>query len=131
MEITKIDFWYTIIACIVVWLLCSSCVTNGQLGEDGRNAIRTIARLEEQLTSIDRRIEDITTRAEDLEGNIELFEQSFRIYVDGVREMRAIIREYETKIERATDEDEKAKLDSGDISGLFRRCEDSDDSSTS
>lgn len=112
--------WITIVAVLLTWFF-TSCVTNGQLGEDGRNAIRTIARLEEQLSSIDRRIEDITTRAEDLEGNISLFEQSFRIYVDTVREMRAIIREYETKVERTTEQDEKTDFDPYDTTDLFRK----------
>lgn len=95
--------WWLIVGCLVVWIVTSSCVTNGYLGESGREAIRTVTRLEEQLSSIDRRLEEVTERAEDLEGNLRVFEQQFRIYVDGVREMRAIIREYETKVERATE----------------------------
>lgn len=129
MENYQINIWVFIGVIILVWILTASCVTNDRLGQNGADAIRTITRLEEQLSSADRRIEEITARAEDLEGNIDLFEQQFRIYVDTVREIRAIIREYETKIERATDEDEKAKLNSGDISNLFLKCEDCDDNS--
>lgn len=100
------NIWITVFAILFTWLF-TSCVTNGQLGEDGRNAIRTITRLEEQLSSIDRGLEEATARAEDLEGNLGIFEQQFRCYVDGVREIRAIINQYKTETKGTTSQNEK------------------------
>lgn len=117
-DVANVSAWWVVVAVVITVLVCSacaSCVTNGQLGEDGRNAVRTITRLEEQLASADRRLEEITERAEGLEGDISTFEQRFRVYVDCVREMRRILEQYER--EAAGQGNPPAKADDSPDSG--------------
>lgn len=99
--------WFLALITIMWAVLLAGCVTDGYLGENGRDAIRTVTRLEEQLSSIDRGLEEATRRSEDLEGNLGIFEQQFRVYVEGVRKMRSILDEYKKQTEGTTKQNEK------------------------
>lgn len=96
---------FTAITIFIVWLIiffsiiCTGCTgTRFYIDdENGRSAIRTITRLEEQLSQLDRRVEIITTGSENLETDIDKFTAEFRIYVDTVRAMRTELEEYRNR----------------------------------
>lgn len=94
---------YKIISISIITFLAiifTGCPSNRRFevdDENGRSAIRTITRLEEQLSQLDRRVEIITTGSENLETDIDKFTAEFRIYVDTVRAMRAELEEYRNR----------------------------------
>lgn len=100
--ITIIIIAFIILIDIICTTGCQSTTTNID-DRNGRAAISTIARLEEQISQLDRELETITTGAESLETDISRFGREFTTYVRYVQRMRAIIEEYGISIEANQD----------------------------
>ena len=90
---------------IFIDIICTTgCQSTANIDDrNGRAAISTIARLEEQISQLDRELETITTGAESLETDISRFGREFTTYVRYVQRMRAIIEEYGISIEANQD----------------------------
>lgn len=125
---TNISIWWLIVGVIFAWAI-SSCCSNYRRADDtvGRRDMELLGELQAEFAEFDRRVGQLERTAGDLGTDIDRTIKLFGEYSRLVQQLRKRLAEYEAKTGTAEEQDEKARLDAGDISGLFRRCEDTDD----
>lgn len=125
---TNISIWWLIVGVIFAWAI-SSCCSNYRRADDtpGRRNMELLGELQAEFAEFDRRVERLEETAGNLGTDIDRTIKLFGEYSRLVQQLRSRLAEYESQTRTAEEQDEKARLDSGDISGLFRRCEDTDD----
>lgn len=129
---TNISIWCLIVGVIFAWAI-SSCCSNYRRADDipGRRDMALIGELQAEFAEFDRRVERLEETAGNIGTDIDRTIKLFGEYSRLVQQLRSRLAEYESQTRTAEEQDEKARLDSGDISVLFRRCEGTDDNSTS
>ena len=132
MEITKVSIWWTIISCIIIWLITASCVTNDRRADDipGRRDLEIIGQLEAEFDEFDRRIGRIEETAGDIGSEVDRLTKLFAEYTRCVQQLRSTVAEYKSRFTEETEASEKANFDPYDTSDLFRKYSDSNDSSS-
>lgn len=102
MEITKISVWWTIISCIIIWLITASCVTDDRRADDipGRRDLELVGQLEAEFSEFDRRIDRIEKTSGDIASDIDRIRELFAEYTRCIQQLRQRITEYKEQIER-------------------------------
>lgn len=114
--------WITIVAVLLTWFF-TSCVTNDRRADDdlGRRDMALIGQLEAQFDEFDRRISRIEETAGDITTDIDRVRDLFIEYTRLVQQLRSTVAIHKIRLTEETETSEKAELDSGDTSDLFRK----------